>query len=145
MTNHQKKRAAEMMASLLKDLAEIGIAVGNNDVKVTNYLRESMIICIELMLSFFTKFFSYPSFPPPRPICNRGYQLHFKQMRKREKIKGAQGDMLSQQRLSGPHVWFSSLCKDFCTQKLLLINYYTECVIKTIAPGVYCKLASGCS
>lgn len=34
MTNHQKKRAAEMMASLLKDLAEIGIAVGNNDVKV---------------------------------------------------------------------------------------------------------------
>ena len=58
MTNHQKKRAAEMMASLLKDLAEIGIAVGNNDVKVTNYLRVSMIICIELMLSFFTKFFS---------------------------------------------------------------------------------------
>lgn len=35
MTNHQKKRAAEMMASLLKDLAEIGIAVGNNDVKVS--------------------------------------------------------------------------------------------------------------
>ncbi|OBS76712.1 hypothetical protein A6R68_16836 [Neotoma lepida] len=35
MTNHQKKRAAEMMASLLKDLAEIGIAVGNNDVKFT--------------------------------------------------------------------------------------------------------------
>ncbi|XP_004691237.1 PREDICTED: kinesin-1 heavy chain [Condylura cristata] len=33
MTNHQKKRAAEMMTSLLKDLAEIGIAVGNNDVK----------------------------------------------------------------------------------------------------------------
>uniref|UniRef100_A0A8C0UVX5 Kinesin-like protein n=1 Tax=Cyanistes caeruleus TaxID=156563 RepID=A0A8C0UVX5_CYACU len=30
MTNHQKKRATEMMASLLKDLAEIGIAVGNN-------------------------------------------------------------------------------------------------------------------
>lgn len=35
MTNHQKKRATEMMASLLKDLAEIGIAVGNNDVKVS--------------------------------------------------------------------------------------------------------------
>nr|XP_033787389.1 kinesin-1 heavy chain [Geotrypetes seraphini] len=33
MTNHQKKRATEMMTSLLKDLAEIGIAVGNNDVK----------------------------------------------------------------------------------------------------------------
>ncbi|XP_074841067.1 kinesin-1 heavy chain isoform X2 [Carettochelys insculpta] len=33
MTSHQKKRATEMMASLLKDLAEIGIAVGNNDVK----------------------------------------------------------------------------------------------------------------
>ncbi|EGW05183.1 Kinesin-1 heavy chain [Cricetulus griseus] len=46
MTNHQKKRAAEMMASLLKDLAEIGIAVGNNDVKheakiksLTEYLQ----------------------------------------------------------------------------------------------------------
>uniref|UniRef100_A0A4W3I559 Kinesin heavy chain n=1 Tax=Callorhinchus milii TaxID=7868 RepID=A0A4W3I559_CALMI len=33
MTNHQKKRVTEMMTSLLKDLAEIGIAVGNNDVK----------------------------------------------------------------------------------------------------------------
>ncbi|XP_008305979.1 kinesin-1 heavy chain isoform X1 [Cynoglossus semilaevis] len=33
MTNHQKKRVNEMMSSLLKDLAEIGIAVGNNDIK----------------------------------------------------------------------------------------------------------------
>uniref|UniRef100_A0A4W6BX58 Kinesin-like protein n=1 Tax=Lates calcarifer TaxID=8187 RepID=A0A4W6BX58_LATCA len=35
MTNHQKKRVTEMMSSLLKDLAEIGIAVGSNDIKVT--------------------------------------------------------------------------------------------------------------
>lgn len=34
MTNHQKKRVTEMMSSLLRDLAEIGIAVGNNDIKV---------------------------------------------------------------------------------------------------------------
>lgn len=34
MSNHQKKRMTEMMSSLLKDLAEIGIAVGSNDVKV---------------------------------------------------------------------------------------------------------------
>ena len=34
MSNHQKKRVTEMMSSLLKDLAEIGIAVGSNDVKV---------------------------------------------------------------------------------------------------------------
>ena len=34
MSNHQKKRVTEMMASLLKDLAEIGIAVGSNDIKV---------------------------------------------------------------------------------------------------------------
>ncbi|XP_059915991.1 kinesin-1 heavy chain isoform X2 [Gadus macrocephalus] len=33
MSNHQKKRVTEMMSSLLKDLAEIGIAVGSNDVK----------------------------------------------------------------------------------------------------------------
>uniref|UniRef100_A0A8C6WTT3 Kinesin family member 5B n=1 Tax=Neogobius melanostomus TaxID=47308 RepID=A0A8C6WTT3_9GOBI len=33
MTNHQKKRVTEMMSSLLKDLAEIGIAVGSNDIK----------------------------------------------------------------------------------------------------------------
>ncbi|XP_048868601.1 kinesin-1 heavy chain [Brienomyrus brachyistius] len=33
MTNHQKKRVTEMMGSLLKDLAEIGIAVGSNDIK----------------------------------------------------------------------------------------------------------------
>ncbi|XP_041670637.1 kinesin-1 heavy chain-like [Cheilinus undulatus] len=34
MTNHQKKRVTEMMSSLLKDLAEIGIAVGSNDIKL---------------------------------------------------------------------------------------------------------------
>uniref|UniRef100_A0A674B5Z6 Kinesin-like protein n=1 Tax=Salmo trutta TaxID=8032 RepID=A0A674B5Z6_SALTR len=33
LTNHQKKRTSEMMSSLLKDLAEIGIAVGSNDIK----------------------------------------------------------------------------------------------------------------
>ncbi|XP_069554207.1 kinesin-1 heavy chain-like [Brachyistius frenatus] len=33
MTNHQKKRVTEMMSSLLKDLAEIGIAMGSNDTK----------------------------------------------------------------------------------------------------------------
>ncbi|KAM9332595.1 kinesin-1 heavy chain-like [Pholidichthys leucotaenia] len=33
MTNHQKKRVTEMMSSLLKDLAEIGIATGSNDIK----------------------------------------------------------------------------------------------------------------
>ncbi|MGH0177727.1 UNVERIFIED_CONTAM: hypothetical protein FKN15_076223 [Acipenser sinensis] len=32
-TNHQKKRVTEMMSSLLKDLAEIGIAFGSNDIK----------------------------------------------------------------------------------------------------------------
>ncbi len=36
MTNHQKKRVTEMMSSLLKDLAEIGIAVGSNDIKVSS-------------------------------------------------------------------------------------------------------------
>uniref|UniRef100_A0A452RMD2 Kinesin-like protein n=1 Tax=Ursus americanus TaxID=9643 RepID=A0A452RMD2_URSAM len=44
MTNHQKKRAAEMMASLLKDLAEIGIAVGNNDVKGTGMIDEEFTV-----------------------------------------------------------------------------------------------------
>lgn len=34
MSNHQRKRVTEMMSSLLKDLAEIGIAVGSNDIKV---------------------------------------------------------------------------------------------------------------
>ncbi|XP_076837119.1 kinesin-1 heavy chain-like isoform X2 [Brachyhypopomus gauderio] len=33
LTNHQKKRATEMMSSLLKDLAEIGTVVGSNDIK----------------------------------------------------------------------------------------------------------------
>uniref|UniRef100_A0AAY5EQ31 Kinesin-like protein n=1 Tax=Electrophorus electricus TaxID=8005 RepID=A0AAY5EQ31_ELEEL len=33
VANHQKKRVTEMMSSLLKDLSEIGIAVGSNDMK----------------------------------------------------------------------------------------------------------------
>lgn len=47
MSNHQKKRVTEMMSSLLKDLAEIGFAVGSNDIKV----REL--------------FFLFLFFPPP--------------------------------------------------------------------------------
>lgn len=39
MSNHQKKRVTEMMSSLLKDLAEIGIAVGSNDIKVRRCLE----------------------------------------------------------------------------------------------------------
>ncbi|CAL8397493.1 unnamed protein product [Arctogadus glacialis] len=34
MTNHQKKRVTEMMSSLLKDLAEIGSAMGTKEIKV---------------------------------------------------------------------------------------------------------------
>lgn len=44
MTNHQKKRVTEMMSSLLKDLAEIGIAVGSNDIKVTHLSLALLII-----------------------------------------------------------------------------------------------------
>lgn len=39
MSNHQRKRVTEMMSSLLKDLAEIGIAVGSNDIKVEDGRR----------------------------------------------------------------------------------------------------------
>lgn len=35
VSEHHKKRIAEMMNSLLKDLSEIGVAVGNKD-QVTN-------------------------------------------------------------------------------------------------------------
>lgn len=41
MANHQKKRVTEMMSSLLKDLTEIGIAVGNNDIKVNDRFFKS--------------------------------------------------------------------------------------------------------
>uniref|UniRef100_A0AAR2K890 Kinesin-like protein n=1 Tax=Pygocentrus nattereri TaxID=42514 RepID=A0AAR2K890_PYGNA len=43
MTNHQKKRVTEMMSSLLKDLAEIGIAVGSNDIKVKTHEGSGLI------------------------------------------------------------------------------------------------------
>lgn len=43
MSNHQKKRVTEMMSSLLKDLAEIGIAVGSNDIKVLRCLIQHWI------------------------------------------------------------------------------------------------------
>lgn len=46
MANHQKKRVTEMMSSLLKDLTEIGIAVGNNDIKVkdTKYTNQEFVV-----------------------------------------------------------------------------------------------------
>ena len=45
MTNHQKKRVTEMMSSLLKDLAEIGIAVGNKEIKV-GVMRNAISILV---------------------------------------------------------------------------------------------------
>lgn len=44
MSNHQKKRVTEMMSSLLKDLAEIGIAVGSNDIKVLSWFLHCYLI-----------------------------------------------------------------------------------------------------
>lgn len=45
MFNHQKKRVTEMMSSLLKELAEIGIAVGSNDIKVRHRMDILQYIC----------------------------------------------------------------------------------------------------
>lgn len=47
MSNHQRKRVTEMMSSLLKDLAEIGIAVGSNDIKVEEEERDVGIILMD--------------------------------------------------------------------------------------------------
>lgn len=53
MTNHQKKRVTEMMSSLLKDLAEIGIAVGSNDIKVTRQRTITfLLLCHCCLISF---------------------------------------------------------------------------------------------
>lgn len=43
MTNHQKKRVTEIMSSLLKDLAEIGVALGSSDIKVTGVGDEKLL------------------------------------------------------------------------------------------------------
>lgn len=47
MSNHQKKRVTEMMSSLLKDLAEIGIAVGSNDIKVPKAVSAPVTITMQ--------------------------------------------------------------------------------------------------
>uniref|UniRef100_A0A3Q2UZV6 Kinesin-like protein n=1 Tax=Haplochromis burtoni TaxID=8153 RepID=A0A3Q2UZV6_HAPBU len=51
MTNHQKKRVTEMMSSLLKDLAEIGIAVGSNDIKESSGLIDEEFTVARLYIS----------------------------------------------------------------------------------------------
>uniref|UniRef100_A0A4W6CLU5 Kinesin-like protein n=1 Tax=Lates calcarifer TaxID=8187 RepID=A0A4W6CLU5_LATCA len=51
MSNHQKKRVTEMMSSLLKDLAEIGIAVGSNDIKVLSGLIDEEFTVARLYIS----------------------------------------------------------------------------------------------
>ncbi|XP_055085866.1 kinesin-1 heavy chain-like isoform X2 [Periophthalmus magnuspinnatus] len=51
MTNHQKKRVTEMMSSLLKDLAEIGIAVGSNDIKESSGLIDEEFTMVRLYIS----------------------------------------------------------------------------------------------
>lgn len=50
MTNHQKKRVTEMMSSLLKDLAEIGIAVGSNDIKVSSPGDDRRVLSVRISL-----------------------------------------------------------------------------------------------
>uniref|UniRef100_A0A3Q2FJZ5 Kinesin-like protein n=1 Tax=Cyprinodon variegatus TaxID=28743 RepID=A0A3Q2FJZ5_CYPVA len=51
MSNHQKKRVTEMMSSLLKDLAEIGIAVGSNDMKESSGLIDEEFTVARLYIS----------------------------------------------------------------------------------------------
>uniref|UniRef100_A0A3Q2U740 Kinesin-like protein n=1 Tax=Fundulus heteroclitus TaxID=8078 RepID=A0A3Q2U740_FUNHE len=51
MSNHQKKRVTEMMSSLLKDLAEISIAVGSNDIKESSGLIDEEITTARLYIS----------------------------------------------------------------------------------------------
>uniref|UniRef100_A0A7N8YA58 Kinesin-like protein n=1 Tax=Mastacembelus armatus TaxID=205130 RepID=A0A7N8YA58_9TELE len=54
MTNHQKKRVTEMMSSLLKDLAEIGVAVGSNDIKESSGLIDEEFTVARLYISKMT-------------------------------------------------------------------------------------------
>lgn len=66
MTNHQKKRVTEMMSSLLKDLAEIGIALGSNDIKVwhtdQSVQHGETMICPHHLFPFMHLFFIYVCF-----------------------------------------------------------------------------------
>lgn len=48
MTNHQRKRVTEMMSSLLKDLAEIGVAIGSNDIKVFVLLHSNFLFFLNI-------------------------------------------------------------------------------------------------
>lgn len=62
MSNHQKKRVTEMMSSLLKDLTEIGIAVGSNDIKVLSWFLHFLVQPLSIFSSFcssFSHFFSH--------------------------------------------------------------------------------------
>lgn len=49
MTIHQRKRVTEMMSSLLKDLAEIGMAIGSNDIKVYRIMNSNFVFLFSLL------------------------------------------------------------------------------------------------
>ncbi|XP_040926554.1 kinesin-1 heavy chain-like isoform X2 [Betta splendens] len=51
MTNHQRKRVTEMMSSLLKDLAEIGVALGSSDIKESTGLIDEEFTVARLYIS----------------------------------------------------------------------------------------------
>uniref|UniRef100_A0A8C5A9S5 Kinesin-like protein n=1 Tax=Gadus morhua TaxID=8049 RepID=A0A8C5A9S5_GADMO len=51
MTNHQKKRVTEMMSSLLKDLAEIGSAMGTKEIKESTGVIDEEFTVARLYIS----------------------------------------------------------------------------------------------
>uniref|UniRef100_A0A3B5L2G3 Kinesin-like protein n=1 Tax=Xiphophorus couchianus TaxID=32473 RepID=A0A3B5L2G3_9TELE len=87
MTNHQKKRVTEMMSCLLKDLAEIGIAVGNNDMKESSGLIDEEFTVARLYISKMKA--------EVKTMVKRSKQLESSQAENSRKLEETESDLTS--------------------------------------------------
>uniref|UniRef100_A0A3B3TU54 Kinesin-like protein n=1 Tax=Poecilia latipinna TaxID=48699 RepID=A0A3B3TU54_9TELE len=85
MTNHQKKRVTEMMSCLLKDLAEIGIAVGSNDMKESSGLIDEEFTVARLYISKMKA--------EVKTMVKRSKQLESSQAERSQKLEETESDL----------------------------------------------------
>uniref|UniRef100_A0A8C7ZMX1 Kinesin-like protein n=1 Tax=Oryzias sinensis TaxID=183150 RepID=A0A8C7ZMX1_9TELE len=85
MTNHQKKRVTEMMSSLLKDLAEIGIAVGSNDIKESSGVIDEEFTVARLYISKMKS--------EVKTMVRRSKQLESSQAERSQRLQEAESEL----------------------------------------------------
>ncbi|XP_039613279.1 kinesin heavy chain [Polypterus senegalus] len=98
VSNHQKKRAAEILTLLLKDLSEIGSIIGTNDVKIMTEVNGVIEEEFTMARLYISKMKS-----EVKSLVNRSKQLETSQAEGNRKMQATERELASCQLLVSQH------------------------------------------